>query len=37
LRARRYTGVIGMEHGNSMAGRDGEGRLIAAYRAIDRA
>lgn len=36
LRARRYTGVIGMEHGNSLAGRAGEERLIAAYREIDR-
>lgn len=36
LRARRYTGVIGMEHGNSIAGRVGEDRLIAAYRNIDR-
>lgn len=36
LRARRYAGVIGMEHGNSLAGRVGEERLIAAYRAIDR-
>ncbi|AQR73374.1 hydroxypyruvate isomerase family protein [Sphingomonas sp. LM7] len=35
LRARRYAGVIGMEHGNSIAGRAGEDRLIAAYRAID--
>lgn len=35
LRARRYTGVIGMEHGNSVAGRAGEERLVAAYRAID--
>jgi len=35
LRARRYAGVIGMEHGNSLAGRAGEERLIAAYRAID--
>lgn len=37
LRARRYDGVIGMEHGNSVAGRAGEERLIAAYREIDRA
>jgi hydroxypyruvate isomerase len=37
LRARRYTGVIGMEHGNAGRGRAGEERLIAAYRAIDRA
>lgn len=36
LRARRYTGVIGMEHGNSIQGRAGEDRLIAAYRNIDR-
>lgn len=36
LRAKRYTGVIGMEHGNSIAGRAGEDRLIAAYRNIDR-
>lgn len=36
LRARRYSGVIGMEHGNSVAGRAGEERLIAAYRAIDK-
>ena len=35
LRARRYAGVIGMEHGNSVAGRAGEERLVAAYRAID--
>lgn len=36
LRARRYGGVIGMEHGNSLPGRAGEDRLIAAYRRIDR-
>jgi hydroxypyruvate isomerase len=35
LRARRYAGVIGMEHGNALPGRAGEERLIAAYRAID--
>ncbi|KQU62235.1 xylose isomerase [Sphingomonas sp. Leaf339] len=37
LRSRKYSGVIGMEHGNSIAGRAGEDRLIAAYREIDRA
>ncbi|WP_076073088.1 hydroxypyruvate isomerase family protein [Sphingomonas montana] len=37
LKAQRYTGVIGMEHGNSIVGRAGEDRLIAAYRAIDAA
>ncbi|PTQ11830.1 xylose isomerase [Sphingomonas oleivorans] len=36
LRARRYAGVIGMEHGNSLDGHAGEDRLIAAYRAIDK-
>ncbi|WP_423602401.1 hypothetical protein [Sphingomonas sp. MS122] len=36
LRAKRYTGVIGMEHGNSTKDRAGEDRLIAAYRNIDR-
>ncbi len=36
LRAQRYAGVIGMEHGNSIEGRSGEDRLIAAYREIDR-
>ncbi|MEZ0496247.1 hydroxypyruvate isomerase family protein [Sphingomonas sp. IW22] len=37
LRSRRYSGVIGMEHGNSAKDRAGEERLIAAYRAIDKA
>ncbi len=36
LRARRYAGVIGMEHGNSIEGRAGEERLVAAYRQIDQ-
>lgn len=35
LRAKKYAGVIGMEHGNSLEGRAGEERLIAAYRTID--
>jgi len=35
LRQRGYAGVIGMEHGNSIKGRAGEERLIAAYRTID--
>lgn len=35
LRGRNYAGVIGMEHGNSLKGREGEDRLIAAYRSID--
>lgn len=37
LRTKNYAGVIGMEHGNSVEGRAGEERLIAAYRAIDAA
>jgi len=37
LRAKQFTGVIGMEHGNSVEGRAGEDRLLAAYRAIDAA
>ena len=37
LRAKKFAGVIGMEHGNSADGRAGEERLIAAYRAIDAA
>lgn len=36
LRGRNYAGVIGMEHGNSLPGREGEERLVAAYREIDR-
>lgn len=35
LKRKRYDGVIGMEHGNATAGRAGEDRLVAAYRAID--
>lgn len=37
LRAKKYAGVIGMEHGNSVEGRAGEDRLVAAYRGIDAA
>ncbi|MDV3456150.1 TIM barrel protein [Sphingomonas sp. HF-S4] len=37
LRAKKFAGVIGMEHGNSIDGRAGEERLIAAYREIDAA
>lgn len=37
LRERGFSGVIGMEHGNSVEGPAGEDRLIAAYREIDRA
>jgi hydroxypyruvate isomerase len=37
LRAKEFAGVIGMEHGNSIDGRAGEDRLVAAYREIDAA
>lgn len=37
LREKKFAGVIGMEHGNSIDGRAGEDRLIAAYREIDAA
>lgn len=37
LRAKNFAGVIGMEHGNSIDGRAGEDRLVAAYREIDAA
>jgi hydroxypyruvate isomerase len=37
LRAKQFTGVIGMEHGNSVEGRAGEDKLVAAYREIDAA
>jgi hydroxypyruvate isomerase len=30
-----YTGVLGMEHGNSQPGADGERALIEAYREVD--
>jgi hydroxypyruvate isomerase len=30
-----YTGVMGMEHGNSMPGEEGEKKLIGAYREVD--
>jgi hydroxypyruvate isomerase len=35
LHAKGYRGVLGMEHGKSMQGREGEQALIAAYRYVD--
>ena len=35
LHEKRYDGVIGMEHGNSRPGKEGEEAVIAAYRACD--
>jgi hydroxypyruvate isomerase len=30
-----YRGILGMEHGNSIQGKEGEEALIAAYRSAD--
>lgn len=35
LHGKGYTGVVGMEHGNSQPGRDGELAVIRAYREAD--
>ena len=35
LREKGYDGIVGMEHGNSMPGRDGERAVIDAYVAVD--
>ncbi len=35
IRDRGFTGVLGMEHGNSRAGREGERAVIDAYRKCD--
>ena len=35
LHDKGYKGVIGMEHGNSQGGKEGEQKLIAAYRQCD--
>jgi hydroxypyruvate isomerase len=37
LRAKGFDGVVGMEHGNSKPGVDGERAVIAAYRSVDPA
>jgi hydroxypyruvate isomerase len=37
LRDKDYRGVIGMEHGNSKPGKEGEHAVIDAYREADRA
>lgn len=36
LHQRQYKGVLGMEHGNSLKGKEGEIAVIAAYRECDR-
>jgi hydroxypyruvate isomerase len=35
IHARGYQGILGMEHGNSRPGKEGEAAVIAAYRAVD--
>ncbi len=35
IHAKGYTGIVGMEHGNSQPGRDGERAVIEAYRQAD--
>lgn len=35
LHEKGYTGIVGMEHGNSQPGRDGERAVIEAYRQAD--
>lgn len=37
IHAKGYTGVMGMEHGNSKSGKDGEQAVIDAYRSVDPA
>jgi hydroxypyruvate isomerase len=36
IHGKGYTGIVGMEHGNSIQGREGELALIEAYAAVDR-
>ena len=35
LYRRGFDGVVGMEHGNSKPGKEGEQAVIAAYREVD--
>jgi len=37
LHEKRYTGIVGMEHGKSQGGKEGEVALIEAYRTVDPA
>jgi hydroxypyruvate isomerase len=32
---KKYKGILGMEHGNSIPGKEGEDALISAYREAD--
>ena len=35
IHGKGFTGIVGMEHGNSRAGKAGERAVIEAYRAVD--
>lgn len=35
IHAKGYQGVLGMEHGKSQDGKEGEAKLVAAYRSVD--
>ncbi|MAT81486.1 MAG: xylose isomerase [Phycisphaerae bacterium] len=35
MHGRGYTGIVGMEHGKSQGGKEGEVKLIEAYRGVD--
>lgn len=35
IHSRGYEGILGMEHGNSIEGREGEQRVIDAYKEVD--
>lgn len=35
IHSHNYTGILGMEHGNSIAGKEGERALINAYKQVD--
>jgi hydroxypyruvate isomerase len=35
IHSRGYKGILGMEHGNSIDGKEGEQRVIAAYKEVD--
>ena len=37
MHSRGYDGIVGMEHGKSMGGKEGEIKLIEAYRTVDPA
>jgi hydroxypyruvate isomerase len=35
IHSRDFNGILGMEHGNSIPGKEGEQRVIAAYKEVD--